>query len=69
MTLLVAFVAIAVFTIVTYNYLQESRLPELLERYRLRGPAATYSAPESSDQHRHLDLSAPRSLSKAGPAA
>ncbi|ONM49506.1 hypothetical protein [Nocardia donostiensis] len=69
MTLLVAFVAIAVFTIITYNYLQESRLPELLERYRPRGPVATDSAPESSDQRRHLDLSTPPSLSKAGPTA
>lgn len=55
MTLLVALVALAVFIAFAYNYMQESRLRELLERHQLHPPLSPRTLHEIDDRFHKLD--------------
>lgn len=58
MNLLVTLVALGVFTAFTYRYLRESRISELIERYRPHGPISDIPESHYADTRRYLDPSA-----------
>ncbi|WP_040792902.1 hypothetical protein [Nocardia paucivorans] len=58
MTFLVTLVALAVFTTFAYYYLRESRIPELIERYRPREPIEAAAESYYDEIRRYRDLSA-----------
>lgn len=58
MNLLVTLIALAVFTAFVYRYLRESQIPELIERYRPRGPISGLPESHSGDTRRYADPSA-----------
>ncbi|WP_040838768.1 hypothetical protein [Nocardia brevicatena] len=58
MNLLVTLIVLAVFTTFAYRYLRESRIPELIEHYRPRGPIADLPESPHGDVRWYLDPSA-----------
>lgn len=67
MNLLVVLVALVVFTAFAYHYLRESRIPELIERYRPRGPLGEPSESHYAETRRYLDPSAAKWYAEARP--
>lgn len=55
MNLLVTLIGLGVFAAFAYHYLRESRIPELIERYRPHDPVAGLPEPPTGDIGRHFD--------------
>ncbi|MFI1463722.1 hypothetical protein [Nocardia carnea] len=68
MTLFVALVGVGTFVYFAYQYLvTESRIPELLERYRPLGSVTDRSATRYDTERGYRDLNAARSHRETSP--